>query len=629
MINKIVPLLLVVLMSVSLMSGCAVKFPDEIAYSLQEDGFVGMLYDLERDVPPPNFLAPYFANQEVPLNNIPNADMENWSVPITQTGPGLSKYSGDSFYKGGSSLLLEAKGRSSCTAIGDYEQSASFQTFILQHNYLSFYIRGFSTTYGGGYITSTGVKYYYTNPIQFSIYDETGALINTRQVGTIQNGFTPTSTYAKGSVLGDDGKTWTLMVIPIPEYYVGKLISIQFTALQPRNARNGLGGVSCYTYYLHPACNVYVDNLYYSTSTGAEIYALESPTAQFTYVVNGYDVTVDAGISQTVGTLYQIKWNWGDGTLTEGVTSAHTYTFPGNKQITLKIMDNENLVDTATLTVSVDGTSYYAGPQGSNTANLPPIAGFSYGLTGMTISVDGSYSKDDGTISLYSWDFDGVKKNGITATHTYTNAGTKTVTLIVKDNLGVENERKITFDLPIGGVVSDTTVIDNPGIAPTAKFTYTFTTPTVTVDASGSSDDVKIETYEWDWGDGTKSVGKTQTHTYSDMGTSRKIVLTVTDNEGFTGSAEIMIVTQSYNEPTVVDDDDDDTPVVTPPTISGDSTPVTPPSTTQPFPVWGLIVFLGIIALCIGAVVGGLMLLSGGKKKKGSFLGKKKGGKKK
>jgi PKD repeat protein len=291
-------------------------------------------------------------------------------------------------------------------------------------------------------------------------------------------------------------------------------------------------------------------------------------------------------------------------------------------------MDNENLVDTATLTVSVDGTSYYTGPQGSNTANLPPIAGFSYGLTGMTIAVDGSYSKDDGTISLYSWDFDGVKKNGITATHTYTNAGTKTVTLVVKDNYGVENERKITFDLPIGGVVSDTTVIDNPGIAPTAKFTYTFTTPTVTVDASGSSDDVKIETYEWDWGDGTKSVGKTSSHTYSDMGTSRKIVLTVTDNEGFTGSAEIMIVTQSYNEPTVVDDDDD-TPVVTPPTISGDSTPVTPPSTAQPFPVWGLIVFLGIVALCIGAVVGGLMLLSGGKKKKGSFLGKKKGGKKK
>jgi len=617
----------VVLMSVSLMSGCAVKYPDPIAYSLQEDGFVGMLYDLERDVPPPKFIAPYFANQEVPLNNIPNADMENWGTVWEKINVGGAtgywgevKYTGDMFYESGSSLSCRCVGTATTPYYGNI--IAKSPSFMLQHEYISFWVN--HKMYSG--LDSSGGHWYGCATYKFLAYDSQGTLITSKQFATGCSSptvITYTSTYVKGTSVGEDGNTWTLITIPLPSYYVGKEVQIAFDVYTWGGAFVNIVNAIPYG-----NTNLFVDNFYYSTSTGAEIYALEAPTAQFTYVVNDYNVTVDAGISQTVGTLYQIKWNWGDGTLTEGVTSAHKYTFPGNKQITLKIMDNENLVDTATLTVSVDGTSYYAGPQGSNTSNLPPIAGFSYGLTGMTIAVDGSYSKDDGTISLYSWDFDGVKKNGITATHTYSNAGTKTVTLIVKDNYGVESERKITFDLPIGGVVSNTIVIDNPGIAPTAKFTYTFTTPTVTVDASGSSDDVKIETYEWDWGDGTKSVGKTSSHTYSDMGTSRKIVLTVTDNEGFTGSAEIMIVTQSYNEPTVVDDDDD-TPVVTPPTISGDSTPVTPPSTAQPFPVWGLIVFLGIVALCIGAVVGGLMLLSGGKKKKGSFLGKKKGGKKK
>jgi chitodextrinase len=621
------------------MSGCAVKYPDPIAFSLQEDGFVGMLYDLERDAPPPKVIAPYLtSNQEVPLNNIPNADMENWSVAWTKISenayPSLTSYyctnsygySGDYFFERGSSLMIYAESWDVASGTTPYNEiTISSPVFRLDHNYVTFYMNAkMDLDWDDSHVQSG----YGNGAVEFILFDENGDVITQKYIGTVTGSSSgPTApslvispVYLTGSAVGEDGKTWKRVTVPVPSYYVGKIVSLGFTG------RAMTWGCWGYTSCRQGKVSFYVDNFYYSNSNGDEIYALEAPTAQFTYVVNGYDVAVDASISQTSGTLYKLNWTWGDGAYSEGVTATHKYTFPGNKQITLKIMNNENLVDTATLTVSVDGTSYYAGPQGSNTTNLPPIAGFSYGLTGMTIAVDGSYSKDDGTISLYSWDFDGTKKNGITATHTYANAGTKTVTLIVKDNLGVENERKITFDLPVGGVVSDTTVIDNPGIAPTAKFTYTFTTPTVTVDASGSSDDVKIETYEWDWGDGSKSVGKTSSHTYSDMGTSRKIVLTVTDNEGFTGSAEIMIVTQSYNEPA---DDDDDTPVVTPPTISGGSTPVTPPSTAQPFPVWGLIVFLGIVALCIGALIGGLMLLGGGKKKKGSFLGKKKGGKKK
>ena len=71
----------------------------------------------------------------------------------------------------------------------------------------------------------------------------------------------------------------------------------------------------------------------------------------------------------------------------------------------------------------------------SPTAN--PNASFTYSLSGLTLDVDGSGSSDpDGTIVDYSWDFgEGTMGSGVTASHTYAQAGTYTVTLTVTDNL--------------------------------------------------------------------------------------------------------------------------------------------------------------------------------------------------
>jgi PKD repeat protein len=70
-------------------------------------------------------------------------------------------------------------------------------------------------------------------------------------------------------------------------------------------------------------------------------------------------------------------------------------------------------------------------------ANLPPVAAFTAGCTGLTCSVDGSASYDpDGSSVGYSWDWgDGSSTpNGDPVTsHTYDAAGTDTVTLTVTD----------------------------------------------------------------------------------------------------------------------------------------------------------------------------------------------------
>lgn len=75
-------------------------------------------------------------------------------------------------------------------------------------------------------------------------------------------------------------------------------------------------------------------------------------------------------------------------------------------------------------------------PAGSG--NAPPAASITASVSALTLSVDGGASTDpDGTITAYSWSFgDGTTAAGSTASHTYTAAGTYTVTLTVTDNSG-------------------------------------------------------------------------------------------------------------------------------------------------------------------------------------------------
>lgn len=65
--------------------------------------------------------------------------------------------------------------------------------------------------------------------------------------------------------------------------------------------------------------------------------------------------------------------------------------------------------------------------------------------TETNITLDGSGSTDDGTISNYSWDMgDGHTKYGKTITHSYATAGTYTVTLTVTDDLGATDTDTLT-----------------------------------------------------------------------------------------------------------------------------------------------------------------------------------------
>jgi len=150
---------------------------------------------------------------------------------------------------------------------------------------------------------------------------------------------------------------------------------------------------------------------------------------------------------------------------------------------------------------------------------------------GETVTFDASGSSDpDGTIVGYEWSFgDEATATGITASHSYSSAGTYTVTLTVTDNNGLT-----------GTTTKSVTVAPHEiePQAPSASFTSSPHSPevgeTVSFDASGSSDpDGTIVNYIWDFGDGNTGAGKTAAHSYDSEGTYT-VTLTVEDNDGNT-----------------------------------------------------------------------------------------------
>jgi PKD repeat protein len=239
-----------------------------------------------------------------------------------------------------------------------------------------------------------------------------------------------------------------------------------------------------------------------------------SPVAMFTTTVLWLDVSVDAsGSYDPDGTVVSYDWDWGDGSTGSGVTATHKYAADGTYTITLTVTDNDGLTGTASESVSVR-------------APVPPVAMFTTTVEWLEVSVDASGSYDsDGTIVSYAWDWgDGSTGSGVTATHSYAMKGTYTITLTVTDNDGLT-----------GSASEDVYV--RPAVPPVAMFTTTVLWLDVSVDASGSSDsDGTIVSYDWDWGDGSTGTGVTASHTYASAGTYT-IILTVTDNDGLTGTA--------------------------------------------------------------------------------------------
>lgn len=179
---------------------------------------------------------------------------------------------------------------------------------------------------------------------------------------------------------------------------------------------------------------------------------------------------------------------------------------------------------------------------------VPPTAAVSADVTAgplpLTVAFDGSGSSDsDGKVIDYRWNFgDGTSASGESlsqVSHTFESEGTFPVTLTVLDN-----------DLRTDTATIEIKVSSGPRAVITPSVTRGEAPLAVTFDGSSSKAfNGSIENWSWDFGDGTQDSGVSVSHVFQHGG--RYIVtLTVTDNTGETGAAEVEIVV--LEKPTAV-----------------------------------------------------------------------------
>ncbi len=233
-------------------------------------------------------------------------------------------------------------------------------------------------------------------------------------------------------------------------------------------------------------------------------------------------VKFDASLSSDAdGTVVSYSWDFGDGSTGSGAVASHSYTLAGTYTVTLTVTDDNGMTSSQASTNII--------------SDRPPSVSFSEDrttvLTGETINLTITSSDVDGTVSgtQVNWG-DGTVDNLSSAStgdsHSYTQAGSYTVTITVTDDAGLTSSSQATK-----------TVNDRPPVASfTESSTTVLTSVSISFDASASSDpDGRIISYAWDFGDGSTDIGTTISHNYAAAGTY-VVTFTLTDDSGSTNS---------------------------------------------------------------------------------------------
>ena len=191
------------------------------------------------------------------------------------------------------------------------------------------------------------------------------------------------------------------------------------------------------------------------------------------------------------------------------------------------------------------GTSSISVGSSDGSSNAAPIAAFSYACVDLVCEIDGTDSSDsDGSIASYDWSID----DGFTGTdavfnHTFAADGTYNVSLTVTDNSGGTATTSSSITVADGGSGGG-----SANVAPIVGFTIVCTDVNCDFDSSASNDiDGTIVGYDWDFGDGSSANTVTASHTFGYS--TYTVSLTVTDDDGATGTASETITFGEPNSP--------------------------------------------------------------------------------
>ncbi|MBI3501119.1 MAG: PKD domain-containing protein [Bacteroidetes bacterium] len=244
-----------------------------------------------------------------------------------------------------------------------------------------------------------------------------------------------------------------------------------------------------------------------------------TPAASFTFSVDCQKDSVFFTNTSTIASGNIISWNWnfGDGDTSALQNPAHNYTATGTYTVTLTVVSDSGCTDIFSDTVA---------PCSHVTAGF--ISSSSV-CTGQTISfTDISFVMQGDSIVSWNWSFgDGGTDNVQNPSHTYSQSGTDTVSLIVFTNLGL-----------IDTAVHIITI--NPSPAASFSFVTTCAVDTMFFTNTSTIAGGNIISWNWNFGDtasGANNISSLQNpvHHYDSLG-NYIVVLTVTSDSGCTST---------------------------------------------------------------------------------------------
>jgi PKD repeat protein len=237
------------------------------------------------------------------------------------------------------------------------------------------------------------------------------------------------------------------------------------------------------------------------------------------------------------GSISQYLWEFGNGRTASGVTASTFYSTRGTYTAKLTVTNDRGMVNSTSKEISITGV---ANPSASFTVS-PNTVG-----VGERVNVDASASQPapggDRFLIQYNWTWgDGRTSEGVRQSHTYSNAGSYTITLTVADNTGRT------------GTATQSVTVGQGILLPVANFTFSPTNPNpgrlISFDATVSTPSAgrTIVRHEWNFGDNSPLLVGNEprpTHTYSAPGVY-VVTLTVVDNTGVRSLAVTKNVTVS------------------------------------------------------------------------------------
>lgn len=205
-----------------------------------------------------------------------------------------------------------------------------------------------------------------------------------------------------------------------------------------------------------------------------------------------------------------VRWFFGDGTISSAATPSHSFSNPGVYTVSLH---------------NYFGTCIDSAKQ-QITVTSPPVANFNAGsTTSCRSSLTVNFTDLSSNAASWQWNFgDSTFSSQQNPSHTYSNYGDYTVTLIVTNTDGCSD----TLSMP-AYIRLQQPVITIPQLPANGCIPFTIN-PVPVISAVDA-----ITSYTWNFGDGTTSTLQNPAHTYTIQG-SYRVSLVYTTSTGCTDS---------------------------------------------------------------------------------------------